>query len=193
MAKCGIGARGPWKPRKAPGRDSPLLLSRIRAIYGQRDSAVTVIGSITKGRLSAVCRERCSHRQPLPKRYPPPSVIASERHIAERSNPVGRPPRLDCFTLRVRNDVEPLSKHYPPRGVLVGVAFPADCRPLNSTRPCPSLRASGTLPSEAIQWGGRLVWIASPYGFAMTWGRSLNGTRPEACCLVLLPRSVTDF
>ncbi|MDR1469064.1 MAG: hypothetical protein LBT00_07195 [Spirochaetaceae bacterium] len=50
---------------------------------------------------------------------------------------------------------------------------------LNRTRPRPSLRASGTLPSEAIQWEGRLVWIASPCGFAMTWGRLLNSFRPK--------------
>ncbi|MDR1469168.1 MAG: hypothetical protein LBT00_07735 [Spirochaetaceae bacterium] len=31
---------------------------------------------------------------------------------AKRSNPVERPPRLDCFTLRVRNDVGPLTKRY---------------------------------------------------------------------------------
>ncbi|MDR1469272.1 MAG: hypothetical protein LBT00_08255 [Spirochaetaceae bacterium] len=52
-------------------------------------------------------------------------------------------------------------------------------RLLNSTRPRPSLRASGTLPGEAIRWRGRLVWIASPCGFAMTWERFLNGTRPK--------------
>ncbi|MDR1467814.1 MAG: hypothetical protein LBT00_00825 [Spirochaetaceae bacterium] len=49
---------------------------------------------------------RYPHRLLLAKQYSPSSVIVSERHIAERSNPVG---------------------------------------------------------------GGRLVWIASPCGFAMTW------------------------
>ncbi|MDR1469271.1 MAG: hypothetical protein LBT00_08250 [Spirochaetaceae bacterium] len=34
---------------------------------------------------------------------------------AKRSNPVERPSRLDCFTLRVRNDVEPLPKQNPPK------------------------------------------------------------------------------
>ncbi|MDR1469006.1 MAG: hypothetical protein LBT00_06905 [Spirochaetaceae bacterium] len=78
--------------------------------------------------------------------------------------------------------------------MLLGVATPVGNRFLNGTRPSPSLRASGTLPSEAIQWGGRrFVWIASPCGFAMTGGRYLNRTRQEACCLVLLPRSATDF
>ncbi|MDR1469788.1 MAG: hypothetical protein LBT00_10900 [Spirochaetaceae bacterium] len=79
-----------------------------------------------------------------------------------------------------------------PRGVLCGAALPSDCRLSNNPRP--SLRVSGTLSSEAIQWGGSLVWIASPCGFAMTWGRSLNSTRPkEACSAVLLSRSATDF
>ncbi|MDR1469066.1 MAG: hypothetical protein LBT00_07205 [Spirochaetaceae bacterium] len=40
----------------------------------------------------------CPRWLSLPKQYPPPSVIVSERHIAERSNPMGRPHRLDCFT-----------------------------------------------------------------------------------------------
>jgi hypothetical protein len=112
---------------------------------------------------------------------------------------------------RVRNDGGPLAKQYPP-----------------PVRHCER--------REAIQWKSRFVWIASPCGFAMTWGRSLNGirskeacsvvslspptitrstvpvprgvlcgvvfpadcrslnnTRQEACCLVLLPRSATDF
>jgi hypothetical protein len=53
---------------------------------------------------------------PLAQQYPSPSVITSERHIAERSNPVGKPralPSLDCFTLRVRNDVGPLAQRHP--------------------------------------------------------------------------------
>ncbi|MDR1470399.1 MAG: hypothetical protein LBT00_14040 [Spirochaetaceae bacterium] len=112
----------------------------------------------------------------------PSEVIGSTLRIAL----VGRSPRLDCFTLRVRNDAGPLSKQYPPKGVLCGVAIPVGCRLLNSTCPRPSLRASGTLPSEAIQWGGRLVWIASPCGFAMT-DNFLNSTRFKVCCLVWLP------
>ncbi|MDR1469841.1 MAG: hypothetical protein LBT00_11165 [Spirochaetaceae bacterium] len=67
--------------------------------------------------------------------------------------------------------------------MLGGGVISVGCRLLNSTRPRPSLRASGTLPSEAIQWGSRgrcLLWIASPCGFAMTWGRSLNGTHPKS-------------
>ncbi|MDR1469892.1 MAG: hypothetical protein LBT00_11420 [Spirochaetaceae bacterium] len=60
---------------------------------------------------------------------------------------------------------------------------------LNSTRPRPSLRASGTLPSEAIQWGmpGTLpfldCFVASL--LAMTGGL-LNTTRQKACSAVWL-------
>ncbi|MDR1469733.1 MAG: hypothetical protein LBT00_10615 [Spirochaetaceae bacterium] len=41
-----------------------------------------------------------------------------------------------------------------------------------------SLRASGTLPSEAIQWAFTLGCFVAPL-LAMTWGRSLNSTRPR--------------
>ncbi|MDR1469065.1 MAG: hypothetical protein LBT00_07200 [Spirochaetaceae bacterium] len=69
--------------------------------------------------------------------------------------------------------------------MLFGIA-PPHRQPPAKQFPPPSVIASGTLPSEAIQRKGRLVWIASPCGFAMTWGRSLNGTSPEACSVVLL-------
>ncbi|MDR1469002.1 MAG: hypothetical protein LBT00_06885 [Spirochaetaceae bacterium] len=62
----------------------------------------------------------------------------------------------------------------------------------------PSLRAGDALLSEAIQ-GERpssgLLHQRQPCcrGFAMTGDRYLNGTRPEACSLVLLSRLATDF
>ncbi|MDR1468681.1 MAG: hypothetical protein LBT00_05250 [Spirochaetaceae bacterium] len=47
-----------------------------------------------------------------------------------------------------------------PRGGLCGAAFPADCRLSNNPRP--SLRASGTLPSEAIGSTLRVELVGRP-------------------------------
>ncbi|MDR1469541.1 MAG: hypothetical protein LBT00_09635 [Spirochaetaceae bacterium] len=74
----------------------------------------------------------------------------------------------------------------PKNGVLRSIVVPVNCRLLNSTRPRPSLRASGTLPSEAIQWGDRLVRIASPCSLRNDVGHSLSGTRPKGACSAVL-------
>ncbi|MDR1468416.1 MAG: hypothetical protein LBT00_03910 [Spirochaetaceae bacterium] len=71
---------------------------------------------------------------------------------------MGRPLRLDCFTLRVRND-DPLSLRASgtlPSEAIQGEGIPRlDCFTLRVRNDDPlSLRASGTLPGEAIQGEG---------------------------------------
>ncbi|MDR1468272.1 MAG: hypothetical protein LBT00_03145 [Spirochaetaceae bacterium] len=68
-----------------------------------------------------------------------------------------RPPLLDCFA--------PL----------------AMTRVARSTAPVPirHCKEAAFADDEAIQWKGRLDWIASPYGFAMTRGHPLPSTRPR--------------
>ncbi|MDR1469817.1 MAG: hypothetical protein LBT00_11045 [Spirochaetaceae bacterium] len=86
---------------------------------------------------------------------------ATGRQIAERSNPVEGLSRLDCFTLRVRNDNTPrhckspviasVAKQSSARGYPVWIASP--CVFAMTTPPviASERQPSGTLPSEAIQ------------------------------------------
>jgi hypothetical protein len=79
----------------------------------------------------------------LAQQYPPPSVIASEaKQSAQRfalSLWKGRLVWIASPTAtvlpQVRNDVGPLAKQFPPRGVLFGVVTPVGNRFLNSPRP----------------------------------------------------------
>ncbi|MDR1469229.1 MAG: hypothetical protein LBT00_08040 [Spirochaetaceae bacterium] len=86
-------------------------------------------------------RRDCERARPAPASPPrqvlrASHVIASGRHIAERSSPVRGPLRLDCFA----------------------ASRLAMTTPASSLRASgPSLRAGGTLPSEAVQCEGLSV------------------------------------
>ncbi|MDR1468692.1 MAG: hypothetical protein LBT00_05305 [Spirochaetaceae bacterium] len=72
-----------------------------------------------------------------------------------------------------------LSHHDTPRPPFGGRHAP----PVIAEPNPPSLRASGTLPGEAIQQTTPFVWIASPFGFAMT----MPATRPA---MTMVPASL---
>ncbi|MDR1469181.1 MAG: hypothetical protein LBT00_07800 [Spirochaetaceae bacterium] len=65
------------------------------------------------------------------------------------------------------------AKQYPSRGVLFGAALPVNCRL--------SLRASGTLPRDAIQCEGLLHWIASSSAWLPKGARRLLAMTIPPC------------
>ncbi|MDR1470444.1 MAG: hypothetical protein LBT00_14270 [Spirochaetaceae bacterium] len=112
---------------------------------------------------------------------PPPAVEALGRVVKERpSAPIlgENAPRLDCFTLRVRNDDAP---HPPAVETLGRVVRERPSAPIlgeNTSEP-PVIASEAKQSSvTALPWAYRertpLVWIASPFGFAMT--------RPPSTC-----------